>query len=112
LLLKTKPASFLNSVVVTIGSYSEIYNEEYKETNSNEKSDEVTSKLIRDLMKHSLSLATPSLCSYSEFSKKKPTWGGNINVNIENFNERDYCPFFYFHVQSTILYLFYGFKGN
>ena len=83
----SNPVSFPNSVLVTIGSDSELSDKEFKETNSNEKSDEVTSKLIRDLMKHSLSLATPSLCSYSEFSKKKPTLGGNINVNIENFNE-------------------------
>ena len=111
----SKPASFLNSVLVTIGSDSELSDEEFKETNSNEKSDEGTSQLILDSMKHSLSFATtktinnsskrfskahdnssqtPSLCSYREFSKKKPTWGGNINVNIEDFNERDYCYFF------------------
>ncbi len=111
----SKPASFLNSVLVTIGSDSELSDEEFKETNSNEKSDEGTSQLIKDSMIHSLSFATiktinnsskrfskahdnssqtPSLCSYREFSKKKPTWGGNINVY--------YCFFFNFQRKKIV----------
>ena len=61
----SQPASFLNSVLVTIGSDSELSDEEFKETNSNGKAVQVTSQLSKDSMKHSLSFATTKIINSS-----------------------------------------------
>ena len=104
----SKPGSFLNSILVTLGSSSESSDIESKELNTNETHLSVVSPAETISMKNSLSFSTTqsitgrtkkvnqvnsstvSLCSFRSFCKKLPSWGGKINVNVADFGEDDF----------------------
>ena len=129
----SKPANFLNSILVKIGSDSEYSDDNLEELNQIEKGETIESKSKPNAMKNSLSFATTqtvknapkkksipinppiirTLCSYRDFSKRIPSWGGNINVNVNDFNEHDYQVFRHFQYKKitntcTIDYPLFG----
>ena len=106
----SKPGSFLNSILVTIGSNSESSEIESEEQNQNENSLSMVSPATTISIKNSLSFATSetitgktkkiyqskvsslqaSPCSFRAFMKKLPSWGGKINVNVADVDEQDF----------------------
>ena len=109
----SKPGSFLNSILVTIGSNSETSDIECEDINQNEIPQSIVSTPATISMKNSLSFATSqtitgktkkidqsprnsspaSQCSFRSFIKKLPRWGGQINVDAEDFDEQEFVQY-------------------